>query len=65
MGDASDIEGYDRKRSGLSNAPPHMKQDNDGIRIYIHSPKPKTNIYIHTYIPTNEAFVFTNATIIT
>ena len=31
IGDASDIEGYDRKRSGLSNVPPHMKQDNDGI----------------------------------
>jgi len=31
MGDASDIKGYDRRRSELSNEPLHMKQDTTSI----------------------------------
>jgi hypothetical protein len=33
MGDASGIKGYERRRSELSGAPLHMKQDNTIIEI--------------------------------
>ena len=34
MGDDSDIVEYDRRRSELSNAPLHMKQDITSIKQY-------------------------------
>ena len=34
MGDASDIQRYDRRTPELSNAPLHMKQDSNSIEIY-------------------------------
>ena len=41
MRDASDITRYDRRRSELSYAPLHMKQDTSSIEKYPPKPKPK------------------------
>ena len=38
MGDASDMKGYKRRASELSNALPHMKQDTTSIEQYPYKP---------------------------
>ena len=54
MGDASDIKEYDRRRSGLPNAPLHIKQDTTSReKNPKHKPKPK---HTHTCTTTDPYF---------